>query len=208
MSTASRTQTPLTLEQFLALPEIDEKPYLEFIDGKIEAKVSPQTKHSRIQSQLLRSLEDAAEIKRVGLPFPELRCTFGGRSLVPDVVFLLQEHIGLDPDGEYQDEMLRPPDIHIEIVSPGQAVRKNRDRIVFSIAHGCLLGWLIDPERKKVEVHRPGHSVEALSGEGLLQGDPVLPGYRLALTELFGWLRPPLRRPAESGPAKSGEPDS
>jgi Uma2 family endonuclease len=194
----------MTLEEFLALSEIDEKPYLEFIDGKVEAKVSPQTKHSRIQSQLLRCLEDAAENGLVGLPLPELRCTFAGRSLVPDIAFLLHEHIELDPDGEYRDETLRPPDIHIEIVSPDQAVRKNRDRILFSIAHGCPLGWLIDPERKKVEVHRPGQPIQTLIGGGYIDGSPVLPGFRLAASELFGWLRPPGQRPPGQGTPGSG----
>jgi Uma2 family endonuclease len=208
MSSASRLQTPLTLEEFLRLPEIDEKPYLEFINGKVEAKVSPQTKHSRIQSQLLRSLEDAAEIGLVGLPFPELRCTFAGRSLVPDIAFLLHEHIELDPNGEYRDEMLRPPDIHIEIVSPGQSVRKNRDRILFSIAHGCSLGWLIDPERKQVEVHRPGRKAETLTGDGHIDGSPVIPGYRVAVSELFGWLRPPVKRPLEPGTPEPGASNS
>ncbi|MFO0889126.1 MAG: Uma2 family endonuclease [Isosphaeraceae bacterium] len=208
MSTVSRLKGTFTLEQFLAHPEIDEKPYLEYFDGKVEAKVSPQSKHSLIQLRILMSLEEAAGSTSVGLPLPELRCTFGGRSLVPDIVFLLQEHLELDATGEIRNEISRPPDIHIEIVSPDQSVRKNRDRIVFSIAHGCPLGWLIDPERKKVEVHRPGRPVEALSGEGHLEGDHVLPGYRLALSELFGWLRPPTRRPPASGPPGPGGPGS
>ena len=44
MSSRTRIRENLTLEEFLKLPE--EKPYREYIDGRIEVKVSPQSKHS------------------------------------------------------------------------------------------------------------------------------------------------------------------
>ncbi len=43
--------------------------------------------------------------------------------MIPDVVFLLEEHIETDERGEILDPTLRPPDIHVEIVSPDQSVR-------------------------------------------------------------------------------------
>ena len=49
-----------------------------------------------------------------------------------------------------------PPDIHIEIVSPGPADQEEPGEARLSTANGCPLGWLIDPERKTVEVYRPG----------------------------------------------------
>jgi Uma2 family endonuclease len=44
MSSPARIRKAITLDEFLRLPEIDERPYLEYIDGRIEAKVSPQKK--------------------------------------------------------------------------------------------------------------------------------------------------------------------
>src|SRR5947208_3455849 len=96
MSSASRVEAPLSLDEFLRLPEIDERPYLEYIDGRIEAKVSPQKRHSILQSRIMRSLDDFARPASLGLAFPELRCTFAGRSLVPDVAFLLADHVDVD----------------------------------------------------------------------------------------------------------------
>jgi Uma2 family endonuclease len=200
MSRASRVKPPLTLGEFLRLPEIDEQPYLEYIDGKIEAKVSPQKKHSLIQSQLMRSLDDFAKASSLGLVFPELRCTFSGRSLVPDVVFLLAGHIEVNSSGVVVDETLRPPDIHIEIGSPGQPAKRNRERLLFSTAHGCPLGWFIDPERERVEVYRPDRPAHRLPDDGTLEGDPVLPGYRLPVAQLFGWLKPFVLPPPGGAP--------
>jgi Uma2 family endonuclease len=188
---ASRTRiregTTMTLEEFLKLPE--DRPYLEFIDGRIEAKVSPQKKHSLFTLRFLERLNRWAEPARLGLAFPELRCTFAGRSIIPDVVFLLKEHIEIDEKGEPVNQTPWPPDIHIEIISPDQSVRKSRGKLIHSTANGCPLGWMIHPEKKTVDVFRPGQAEERMPAEGILEGEPVLPGFRLAVSEVFGWLK-------------------
>src|SRR5260370_13441734 len=118
MASAARVGKAITLEEFLSLPEIDEHPYLEYLDGRIEAKVSPQKKHSVIEKRLMNDVDAYSEPRQLGQTFPELRCTFAGRSIIPDVVFLLDDHIDTDERDEILDPTLRPPAIHVEIVSP------------------------------------------------------------------------------------------
>jgi Uma2 family endonuclease len=204
MASPSRVHAPLSLEEFLWLPEIDEHPYMEYIDGKVEPKVSPQKKHSLIATGLARHLDDDSVPRRLGLSFVELRCTFAGRSMIPDVVFLLREHIAADEQGEAIDETLLPPDIHVESISPDQSAKKAREKLLFSTVHGCPLGWLIDPERKTMEVYRPGSPPHRLAAHDILQGDPILPGYRLAVPEVFGWMRPSILQPPGVGPSSPG----
>lgn len=48
----SRTATQLSLEEFLALPESDQR--FELVDGKLSAKMAPTTLRSRVQKRLLR----------------------------------------------------------------------------------------------------------------------------------------------------------
>jgi Uma2 family endonuclease len=209
MASPARLDKMISLEEFLRLPEIDERPYLEYLDGRIEVKMSPQKKHGLLEKRLMNHVDAHAEPRLLGQTFPELRCTFAGRSIIPDVVFLLDEHIETDERGEVLDPTLRPPDIHVEIVSPDQSARKCREKLVFSTANGCPLGWLIDPRRKTVSIYRPGRRAERLAADGALRGDPVLPGYRLPIAELFSWLTlrrpnsPPPTRPGPSGPGES-----
>jgi Uma2 family endonuclease len=209
MGSPARVGEMMTLEEFLRIPGIDERPYKEFIDGRIETKMSPQKKHGVVTMRLSNDLLGYAEPRRLGLPFPELRCTFAGRSIIPDVAFLLDEHIETDEDGEILDPTHRSPDLHVEIVSPEQSVRKCREKLVFSTAHGCPLGWLIDPIRRTVHVYRPGQPPEQVPADGFLEGDPVLPGYRLAVAALFDWLKrrpgresPPPASPTDGGPGR------
>jgi Uma2 family endonuclease len=187
MASRTRIREGMTLEEFLKLP--DDKPYLEYIDGRIEAKVAPQMKHSLITSRLTERLNRWAKSVRLGLALPELRCTFAGRSIIPDVAFLLREHIEIDDLGEYADDTPWPPDIHVDIVSPGQNMEKTHEKLRHSTSNGCLLGWLIDPEKKTIDVYRPGRPAERMAPDGVLEGEPVLPGFRLPVAEVFGWLK-------------------
>lgn len=195
MGSPQRTQAALTLEEFLRMPGIDDSPGKEFIDGRIEAKVAAQKKHSLIQLEFASFLNAFARPRRLGLAFLELRCTFAGRSILPDIAFLLKEKIALDEDGEPIDETNVAPDIHVEIISPDRRVQKSRSKLEHSTANGCSLGILIHPYRGMVEVFRPGKASEALLEDGVIDGDPVLPGLLLPVRDLFGWLRPTIFRP-------------
>ena len=43
------------------------------------------------------------------------------------------------------------------------------------------LGWLLDPQTRRVEVYRPDGTVEELAEAEMIAGNPVLPGFTLDL---------------------------
>ncbi|OCQ95578.1 hypothetical protein BCD67_10150 [Oscillatoriales cyanobacterium USR001] len=88
----------LTLEAFLKLPET--QPASEFINGRIHQKIMPQGKHSRLQLKFCNTINLVAETEQIALAFPELRCTFGGRSIVPDATVFAWERIIFEADRE------------------------------------------------------------------------------------------------------------
>jgi len=47
------------------------------------------------------------------------------------------------------------------------------------------LGWLIDPQHRRVEIYRPGVDVEVLENSTDLSGEDVLPGFVLNLTRVW-----------------------
>lgn len=73
----------IVLEDFLLLPET--KPASKYIDGQIIQKPVPKGKHSRLQDKFAKVINAEVELERVACAFPELRCTFGGGSTVPDI---------------------------------------------------------------------------------------------------------------------------
>ena len=92
-------QKTITLDEFLQLPET--KPASEYINGAILEKPMPKGKHSKLQGRLVTVANDIAEKPQIALALPELRCTFGGRSIIPDVAIFVWNRIPLDADGEF-----------------------------------------------------------------------------------------------------------
>ncbi|MBE9125853.1 MULTISPECIES: Uma2 family endonuclease [unclassified Coleofasciculus] len=183
VQTSSKT---LTLEEFLELPEI--KPASEYINGKIIQKPMPKARHSRLQSKLTNAINEVTEERRVAYAFPELRCTFGGRSIVPDVAVLRWNHIKFDENGEPSDDVLISPDWTIEILSPDQSSNRVTGNILHCLTYGCQLGWLLDPDDRSIVVFQPKQQPELCQEDDNLI---VLDGLELNLTveQVFNWLK-------------------
>jgi Uma2 family endonuclease len=183
---ATTTQTLLTLEEFLKLPET--KPASEYINGEIFQKPMPKGKHSRLQIKFCTSINDVAENQKIAYAFPELRCSFGIRSIVPDVAVFRWSRIPFDPNGEPPNDFLLFPDWTIEILSPEQSSNRVIGNILYCLQHGSQLGWLVDPEDRSIVVFRPDQQPELLQAEDSL---PVLPDIPLTLTvnQVFAWLK-------------------
>jgi len=88
----------ITIKEFLTLPEA--KPASEYIDDKIIQKPRPQGEHSTIQGELIIALNGALKPQKIARAFPELRCTFGGRSIVPDVSIFSWDRILRQDNGK------------------------------------------------------------------------------------------------------------
>ncbi|BAT54463.1 hypothetical protein NOS3756_34330 [Nostoc sp. NIES-3756] len=177
----------ITLVEFLKLPET--KPASEFIDGYIYQKPMPQGKHSRLQLKLCNAVNQVAEEPEIALAFPELRCTFGGRSIVPDVSVFTWERIPFDSNGEIENSFGIYPDWTIEILSPEQSTIKVIRNIIHCLKYGTKLGWLIDPDERIVLVFLPGQAPLEMSGEEILPVPNFLK-LNLTVTQVFTWLKP------------------
>ncbi|MDZ7954461.1 Uma2 family endonuclease [Nostoc sp. DedQUE09] len=176
----------LTLEEFLKLPET--KPVSEYINGEIISKPMPKGKHSRLQLRLCNSINEVAESQKIAYAFPELRCSFGIRSIVPDVSVFNWSRIPFDADGEVPNDFLLWPDWTIEILSPEQSSNRIIGNILYCLQHGCRLGWLIDPTDRSILVFRPGQQPELLQKSDRLE---VLEEINLEITveQVFSWLK-------------------
>jgi Uma2 family endonuclease len=178
---------PLSLAAFLELPET--QPASEYIDGQIIQKPIPQGKHSRLQKRLIYKIESVLLSAGVAEAFPELRCSFGGRSGVPDVVVLQKGSMTYDADGEIANVVKVAPDWTIEILSPDQDYKKVAKNISHCLDHGCQMGWLIDPEEKTVVVSpQESRSRVFEAADALLPVPDWAVGVELTVGELFGWL--------------------
>jgi Uma2 family endonuclease len=177
----------ISLEEFLALPET--KPESEYIDGKIVQKPMPKGKHSTIQTELSSAINVALKPQKIARAFSELRCTFGGRSTVPDVTVFTWDRIPRDENGEIADLFQAAPDWTIEILSPEQSQTRVTKNILHCLANGTKLGWLIDPIEQSVLVYFSAQQPTFFEDiNDVLPVPDFAQPFELTLGELFGWL--------------------
>jgi Uma2 family endonuclease len=182
----TRTIAFVPLEVFLQQPET--QPPQEYIAGEISPKPMPTTRHARLQSKLVGAINGVAEPSKVAYGFPELRCTFGDRSLVPDLAVLRWSNIPFDEQGEPLDDITIAPDWTIEILSPGQSANRVASNILYALEFGTELGWLIDPDDRSVLIFLPQQQPLFCRGSDRLL---VLQDIELELDsdQLFSWLK-------------------
>ena len=73
----------------------------------------------------------------------------------------------------------------MELRSPTDSFSALQEKMQEYIDNGARLGWLIDPIERRVYIYRPNQSAEMLGNSTSLSGDPVLPGFVLAVGELW-----------------------
>jgi Uma2 family endonuclease len=100
----------------------------------------------------------------------------------PDVGFVRNQRV---PEAAVQGFFDGPPDLAVEVLSPDDRPAKVAAKVADWLASGCLAVWLVDPAKKTVSVHRRDVPPRALSEADELDGEDILPGFRLPAAEIF-----------------------
>ncbi|NJL52007.1 MAG: Uma2 family endonuclease [Hydrococcus sp. SU_1_0] len=177
----------LTLEEFLQLPET--KPASEYyLDGQIYQKSMPQGQHSTLQIELASAINQVGKVKKLVYAFTELRCTFAGQSIVPDVSVFEWSRIPLDENGRIANRFELAPDWIVEILSPEQSANKVIRKITLCLKNGTKLGYLIDPDDESITVFQPNQLPEVKDKQDILPVLDVLENWQLKVEDVFSWL--------------------
>ena len=77
------------------------------------------------------------------------------------------------------------PEFVVELRSDSDSLSKLQAKLQEYMENGAQLGWLIDPQNRRVEVYRAGKVVEVLEHPSTLSGEEVLPGFVLNLRRVW-----------------------
>ncbi len=183
-------QTPatLTLEEFLQLPETT--PASEYVDEHVIQKPMPQGEHSAIQTELSTAINAVLRPQRIARAFSELRCTFGQRSIVPDISVFTWVRIPRRENGGVANVFALPPDWTVEILSPDQSQTKVTKNILSCLKSETQMGWLIDPLDQSVFVYLPDQPTAFYDQpEVQLPVPEFAKALSLTVGNLFDWLQ-------------------
>ena len=78
-----------------------------------------------------------------------------------------------------------PPVLAVEILSSSDTYEDVCEKVREYLETGVLLVWVVDPVFHTVTVHRPDESPQMFNDTERLSGDPELPGFDVAVSELF-----------------------
>lgn len=77
------------------------------------------------------------------------------------------------------------PDFVVELRSESDNLSKLQEKMREYMANGTKLGWLIDPQNRRVEIYRLGQEIEILENPPYVSGENLLPNFLLNLKRIF-----------------------
>jgi Uma2 family endonuclease len=185
-------ETPLTVtpEQFVAIAAANRDLRLErTVNGELIVNPPTGGESSR------RNISITAQLWNWAENHPELGVAFessGGFSLpngstrAPDASWVSRDRWEALTPSEKEGFAPLCPDFVVELRSKTDSLATLQAKMREYIDNGARLGWLIDPQNRRVEIYRSkGKTVEILDQPETLSGEAVLPGFSLSLTRIW-----------------------
>ena len=177
MVAQTRQSTVEEFEQFVALPENADRLF-EYIGGEIVEMVS-NSYSSEIAFNVGFFIKWYLRERSIGgrITGADGGYRVSGQRLIPDIAFT---SIDKQPESSREAYNPIPPDLAVEVLEPDLMSFK----VASYLAAGTLV-WVVNPDKKHVEVYTPGQPPKRIGLEGTVDGGDVLPGFSLAVKDIF-----------------------
>ncbi len=104
-----------------------------------------------------------------------------GERYIPDIAYVSKIRQTEPTEDAYSHIA---PDLAVEVLSPSNSPHDMRVQVANYLAVNTTV-WVVDPDRKLVEVYVPGQPVKKIDADGVLEGGNVLPGFAVAVKDIF-----------------------
>jgi Uma2 family endonuclease len=174
----------MTLEQYAAYEEPDERYVTDLVRGVLVREPRPGGPHGSMQILLGHFLtvwarpRGARVTAESGYVLEEDPPTLRG----PDLAVVLDARTGKGLVGGW---IPGAPDVAIEILSPSDRSGAMQEKTLDYLAAGAREVWIVDPAARTVTVFEASGAARLLRDTDTLSGGDVLPGFSLSLAELF-----------------------
>ncbi len=154
-----------------------------------ETKKTASGLHSAIIMKLGSRLAVYIEDNKLGYAF-ESSATYdfndGQPKRLPDASFVSFANMPVRPA---DTELTAIPDLALEVVSKNDTVYEVLAKVLQYQQAGVRLIWIVYPPSQTVSIYRQATGLveEAIGINGELDGEEVLPGFKLAVRSLFEW---------------------
>lgn len=179
------TTTPVTAEQLLRMP--DDGCRYELVAGEVKKMAPAGWRHGSVGSETHGLLLQHVKQHALGRVFAAETGFLLARNpdtvRAPNAAFVHKDHLPADPPQE--TFWPGPPDLAVEVVSPGDTVKEVDEKARAWIEAGTRMVWVVNPTWRSVAVYRADAGVKTLAEGDELDGADVVPGFRCSVAELF-----------------------
>jgi Uma2 family endonuclease len=174
---------PLTVKDLEKLQELSPDYRMELVDGEVIVMSPSGYESEEITTRISSKLFEHVDKNRLGrvtgsnagfiLPNSDVRA--------PDVSFVLAQRLRKSPRGFAE----LAPDLIFEVKSPTDSLKKLREKIDSFLSQGTIVGILIHPEQRWIEIRRMGQEPVTLRDGEMLSVPDLLPGWEVRVDDLW-----------------------
>ena len=175
----------VTAEELLHMP--DDGLRYELVRGELRKMVPAGNVHGRVAMNLGTSLNNHVKARDLGTVYAaETGFRLAGDPdtvRAPDVAFVSRERI--EAVGEVEGYWPGAPDLAVEVISPGDSHVEVEEKIFDWLEAGTKMVLTVNPRKRSITVYRSLTDITVLTEKDVLDGVDVVPGFRLAVREVF-----------------------
>jgi Uma2 family endonuclease len=158
----------------------------ELLHGVLMPMSPPIARHGSIQATISAELIFQGQRKGHGSGYTEVGILLAREPdhvLGPDAAFVTKYSlpVQLTPEGYLQTI----PQLIVEIRSKNESAKDLAEKVADYLKAGAVLVWVIEPTLESVVEHRMNLPPKTFQKSETLSCEDVIPGFRLALAELF-----------------------
>lgn len=175
----------LTADELARMP--DDGYRYELVQGELRQMSPTNHTHGRIAMNFAGRLWQHVEDEKLGAVYAAETGFLITRDpdtvRAPDVAFVSQARAVevTDPRGYFPGA----PDLAVEVISPSETHSEVQEKAMLWLDAGARIVVTLDERRRAATVYRSKTSIAILSGDDVLDLDPVVPGFSVRVGDLF-----------------------
>ncbi len=175
----------LTAEDLLQMP--DDGFRYELVRGDLK-KMSPSgSRHGKVALRFAWRLAQYVEANGLGVTYAAetgfLLSSDPDTVRAPDAAFISRKRA--EDVGDVESYWPGAPDLAVEVISPSDTYTEVEEKAVEWLDAGTRMVIVVDSRKSTVTVYKSRTDITILTGEAMLDGGDVVPGWTMPVSDLF-----------------------
>lgn len=175
----------MTADDLLQMP--DDGFLYELVRGELRQMSPASHRHGKIVINITLSLGQYVRERRLGDVYAAetgFKLTSDPDTVrAPDVAFVRRERV--EAVGETEGYWPGAPDLAVEVISPNDLYTDVEEKVIEYLDAGTGMILTVNPRKRTIAVYRALSTISILTEEEMIDGEDVIPGWSLAVRDVF-----------------------